>query len=197
VLRTPAGNTDTGHCRIIAGIRLVGLIDISIVWALSASRCTTDDHAAALQRFLVHYAADRTAHAEVYAGVPSMLDFLKARGVSSALLTRKPARLTHAILRRLGLDGYFIRVVAGDSLPFRKPDPRVLLEILWDVGANAGESLMVGDSEIDAATAQAAGAPFAPMTHGYHRSPPEEIPSVARFEDFKALRVFIEARTRS
>jgi phosphoglycolate phosphatase len=56
---------------------------------------------------------------------------------------------------------------------------------------------MVGDSEVDAATAQAAGVPFLLMTHGYHRNPPEEIPCFARFDDFETLRGFIENRLGS
>jgi hypothetical protein len=30
------------------------------------------------------------------------------------------------------------------------------------------------------------------MTHGYHRGPPDQIPSLARFDHFDALGSFIE-----
>lgn len=159
---------------------------------LAASGLRSIDHAAALRRFMAHYSADPTVHTQVYPGAMSVLELLRTRRVPVALLTHKAARLTDVTLSRLGFDGYFTRVVGGDSLPFHKPDPRALLEILRGTGATPEQTLMVGDSEIDAATAHAAQVPFALMTHGYHRGPPDQIPSLARFDHFDALRSFIE-----
>jgi phosphoglycolate phosphatase len=160
--------------------------------ALAASGCSAIDAAVAVKRYLAHYEADPTAHSKVYPGVREVLSLLRARGIAVALLTHKPARLAYAILRRFGLDAFFGRMVGADSLPIRKPDPQVLLEILSWSEAEAGDSLMVGDSEVDAATAQAACVAFVLMTHGYHRGPTDEIPCVARFEHFDGLRAFIE-----
>jgi phosphoglycolate phosphatase len=45
----------------------------------------------------------------------------------------------------------------------------------------------VGDSETDAATAEAAGVPFLLFTEGYRLTPLAELPHTAAFSDFAAL----------
>jgi phosphoglycolate phosphatase len=117
--------------------------------------------------------------------------FLDSRGLKLAVCTNKPIALTHVILERLALDRYFTHVVGGDSNPFRKPDPRVLLEMLAALQTSSAASVFVGDSEVDAATAAAAGVPFVLMTHGYHRGPVGEIPCIAALEHFERLAEFL------
>ena len=45
----------------------------------------------------------------------------------------------------------------------------------------------VGDSEIDAETAERAGIPFFLYTEGYRKTPVDQIPHTAAFEDFRDL----------
>ena len=161
--------------------------------ALEAAGCKADVHEA-LARYLAHYDADPVAHTQVYPGVRATLEAFRREGIALAVLTNKLSRSTQLVLERLELARYFSRVVSGDSLGFRKPDPRVLLAVLADFSAPAAESLMVGDSEVDADTARAAGVPFVQVTYGYHRAPLEEIPSAARLADFTALRALVAAR---
>ncbi len=161
-----------------------------IARALEARQCTVD-RPAALQRFLGYYAEQPAALTTLYPGVRATLDSLTARGLKLAMCTNKPAGLTRTILREFALEGYFERVIGGDSLPYRKPDPRMLTELLQAFGTPAAQSLLVGDSEVDAATAQAATVPFALMKHGYHRGPIEAIACLAAFEDFDQLLNFL------
>jgi len=154
--------------------------------AIAATGCGADPRQA-LPRYLAHYEADPVAHSRVYPGVQSTLETLRRQGIRLAVLTNKLSRSTGLVLGRLDLARYFSRVVSGDSLGFRKPDPRVLLSILEGFGADPRESLMVGDSEVDANTAHAAGVPFALMTYGYHRVPLSEIASTVQLQDFAAL----------
>ena len=151
------------------------------------------DPATALPLFLRHYEADPAELTRLYPGVHATLERLRARGVTLAICTNKPARVTRVILGRLGIEQHFSRVIGGDSLPFRKPDPRALLELLNDLGAAPAASLMVGDSEVDAATAQAAGVPFVLMTHGYHRGPLHDIACVAALDHFDELAGLVTA----
>jgi phosphoglycolate phosphatase len=164
--------------------------------ALAASGCGADPHQA-LPRYLAHYEADPVAYTRVYDGVPATLAGLERRGIRLAVLTNKLARSTQLVLERLELARYFSRVMSGDSLKVRKPDPRALLTILEDFAAQPGESLMVGDSEVDAETARAAGVPFALMTYGYHRIPLAQIESTVQLADFAALGRFVDGSGRS
>lgn len=154
--------------------------------ALAARQCDADP-ARAEQMFMRHYEADATSLTTAFPGVAEALQALRAAGIPLAVCTNKPARITAGILSRLGLAEYFARVVGGDSLPFRKPDPRVLLTVLETFAARPESSLLVGDSEVDAATARSAGVPFVLMKHGYRRGPADEIPCIAALEGFGEL----------
>lgn len=162
----------------------------AIARALAARQCAAPSHAAALRLFLAHYEADLTTLTRPYPGAQETLEILGARGLQLAVCTNKPAGLARLILKRLGLDQYFTRVLGGDSLPFRKPDPRMLTELLNTLQVSPASSVLVGDSEVDAATASAAGVPFVLMTHGYHRGSVGKIPCVAALDHFEQLADF-------
>ena len=155
--------------------------------ALAARGCEPADPAAATRLFMQHYEADAISRTTAFPGVREALEAMRAAAIPLAVCTNKPARITSRILESLGLARFFERVIAGDSLPFRKPDPRVVLTLLEAFAAPAARSLLVGDSEIDAATARAAQVPFVLMKHGYRRGPSEEIPCIASLEGFSEL----------
>lgn len=160
--------------------------------ALAARQCKGADPAAAEQVFMRHYQAAAASLTAPYPGVSSALQALRAAGIPLAVCTNKPAAISAEILTGLGLAKYFARVIGGDSLPFRKPDPRVLLALLEAFSARPERALLVGDSEVDAATAGSAGVPFVLMTHGYRRGPAEAIPCLASLAGFGELPALVE-----
>ena len=164
-----------------------------IARALAARHCINADPTQALAQFLEYYEAEPTAVTRTFPGVPETLKRLQTSGLTLAVCTNKPTGITKTILERLAIDQFFVRVVGGDSLPFRKPDPRALLEVIKGFGTPAQATLMVGDSEVDAATAHGANVPFVLMTYGYHRGPIEEISSVATLDHFHELATLLHA----
>jgi|SRR5579863_7676515 len=161
--------------------------------ALTARHCQLADPNEAAGIFMRHYEADATSLTTAFPGAAAALQALRAAGIPLAVCTNKPARITADILGSLGLAQYFTRVIGGDSLPFRKPDPRVLLTLVEAVAATPERSLLVGDSEVDAATAHAAGVPFVLMKHGYRRGPAEAIACRAALENFADLPALVLA----
>jgi phosphoglycolate phosphatase len=161
-------------------------VDKLIERVLAARHCAVP-HGVARQHFLEHYEADLTTLTQPYPGTQDMLGALRAKGLHLAVCTNKPTHLAHAILKRLALDGYFAHVLGGDALPFRKPDPRVLWETVSALRTTPASAVFVGDSEVDAATAAAAGVPFLLMAHGYHRGPVADIPCCVVLENFEQL----------
>ena len=121
----------------------------------------------------------------VFPGVEEVLDTLAADGWALGLCTNKPMGPARAVLAHFGLDRHFRAVVGGDTLEVRKPDPAPLHHVLRTLGTE--NAVYVGDSEVDAATAQAAALPFALYTEGYRHTPIEAIPHAAAFADFSAL----------
>ncbi|MBF9030289.1 phosphoglycolate phosphatase [Rhodobacterales bacterium HKCCE3408] len=120
-----------------------------------------------------------------YPHVEDAIDALAAAGHSLGLCTNKPLSPTRAVLAHLNLDRRFPVILAGDSLPERKPDPAPLHATLDRLGT--GPRLYVGDSEVDAETAQRAGIPFLLFTGGYRKTPVDRIPHAAAFDDWSAL----------
>jgi 2-phosphoglycolate phosphatase, prokaryotic len=121
----------------------------------------------------------------VYPGVVEALGVLRAEGWRIGLCTNKPQRPTQAVLAHLGWEGLFEVVIAGDSLPHIKPEPEPLFAALAPLGE--GPAVFVGDSEVDSATAAAAGLPFALFTEGYRKTLVETIAHSAPFSDWADL----------
>ena len=141
------------------------------------------EQAQLLAAFLGHYQG-AVGLTRLYPGVVPALEALQADGHRLVLCTNKPEAPTRFVLDHFGLARFFGIVVGGDTLPVRKPDPAPLTAA-W--GTLKGTRIFVGDSEIDAETAQAAGVPFLLYTEGYRKTPVEALPHRAAFADFAAL----------
>jgi phosphoglycolate phosphatase len=118
-------------------------------------------------RFLEHYTRLVSARSRPYPGVREGLAALRAAGLTLACVTSKMAVFTHALLHDLGLADCFALVVAGDSLPRKKPDPLPLLHACAELGVEPARAVFVGDSPVDAEAARAAGVHFVGVTYGY------------------------------
>ena len=109
---------------------------------------------------------------------------MKEAGYRLGVCTNKPHEPAVIILQDLGLEGYFDVVIGGDSTEARKPDPKPLQAAMAALG---GDVLYVGDSEIDAETAERAGVPFALFTEGYRKVGIDEMTHAYAFDDFRQL----------
>jgi len=144
-----------------------------------------DRRAALIARFLGHYEAASSDLTTVYPGVRAALQALHDAGHPIGLCTNKPAGPARDILAAFGLLKFFAVVIGGDSLPERKPHPEPLRATVRALGAAA--ALYVGDSEVDAETAKAAGVPLLLFTEGYRKTPIAELPHLQAFSDFALL----------
>jgi phosphoglycolate phosphatase len=136
---------------------------------LAATPCLRDTgHDLALAAFDRHYGDCNGRHAAPYPGVLQGLSSLRRLGHPLACVTNKPQVHTLPLLDMMGLSFYFSAVVSGDSAPAMKPDPAPLLDACRRLGVEPAHSVMVGDSEADAAAARAAGMPVYIVRYGYH-----------------------------
>ena len=133
---------------------------------------------------------DAVTQTEVYPGVREMLAALSTRH-SLGICTNKLRSPCMAVLSHLGIAQLFGSVWGGDNSLGRKPDPAPLLAVFAELGK--GPRIYVGDSEIDAETAQRAGVPFLLFTGGYRRTPIEAIHHDAAFSDHAELPGIIES----
>ena len=114
------------------------------------------------------YKAANGKHTTLYPGVREGLDLLRAQGFPMICVTNKSERFTLPLLDYVELSGYFTGVVAGDTLPQKKPDPAPLLHACKLLKVAPNEMLMIGDSLNDAQAARAAGCPIFCVTYGYN-----------------------------
>jgi phosphoglycolate phosphatase len=119
----------------------------------------------ALRFFLAHYEAHKLDSTRPYPGVAEALEEL--REFPMAVLTNKPVRVSRRIVEGLGLEKYFRAVYGGNSFDTKKPDPLGARKILEELGAAAGETMLVGDSEVDVQTARNAGTLAAAVNYGF------------------------------
>ncbi len=139
-------------------------------------------------RMLVEFVSkyhSATTLTETYPGVPQTLQKLVSAGHVLGVCTNKPMAATRTILAHLSLDNSFNTVIGGDSLPQSKPDPAPLHAAFDALGT--GPMLYVGDSDVDAETAQRARVPFLLFTEGYRKVPVAELHHDRAFSEFNAL----------
>ena len=74
-----------------------------------------------------------------------------------SVLTNKPVRPALAICEALGLAPFFRNVYGGNSFAMKKPDPMGMRMLMDEAGALPEETVLIGDSEVDVATARNAG----------------------------------------
>ncbi len=100
-----------------------------------------------------------------------MLTGLAKRGTKLAVCTNKREALSRQLFKELKMDRLFSAIVGRDTLPVYKPDPGHLIGTIILADGNLDRAIMVGDSEVDVATAKRAGVPCIGVTFGYTTAP--------------------------
>jgi putative hydrolase of the HAD superfamily len=100
-------------------------------------------------------------------GAIELLDLLKNRGYKIGLVSNAShsENRIRQLMREVGIENYFETVVISSVMGIRKPDPRIFLKALDDLGVQASEALYIGDrEEYDAVGAMNAGMRFVTIT---------------------------------
>lgn len=101
-------------------------------------------------------------------GVEWLLPELKTNGAQLAVFTNKQGTRSRAICEHLGLTRHLERVFGSLDTPYCKPNPEFSQHVLKELGAEAGQTCMVGDSPWDVAAAKAVGMTCYCVTTGTH-----------------------------
>ena len=100
-----------------------------------------------------------------YDGIPELLHTLKAEGHYLAVASNKYQAATEKIVAQLFPDTFDVVLGERENVA-RKPDPQIVYDILLD-RSDKSETLYIGDSLVDAETAQAAGVKLILCTWGF------------------------------
>lgn len=112
--------------------------------------------------------ADRhmTVNTFLFPETRRVLEALKASGAHIGIISTKFRYRIHELLDRHFPVDFLDIIVGGEDVQTPKPSPEGLLYALAQLKADKAETLYIGDSTVDAETAQAAGVDFAGVTHG-------------------------------
>ena len=121
--------------------------------------------------FVPYYDAHNCDLTRPYDGIPAMLQALKAQGHVLAVASNKYQAATEKIVAQLFPDTFDVVLGEREGVA-RKPDPQIVYDILSDRsdksdGSDRSEPLYIGDSLVDAKTAQAAGVKLVLCTWGF------------------------------
>lgn len=107
-----------------------------------------------------------TANTVLYPETKSVLQVLKEQGARLGILSTKYRFRIRELVDREFPAGFFDVIIGGEDVQAPKPSPEGLLKALEQLGVDKAHTLYVGDSVVDALTAQAAGVDFAGVLHG-------------------------------
>jgi phosphoglycolate phosphatase len=124
----------------------------------------------ALLYFMAYYREHKLDTTYVYAGIVDALNAIHSDGNGGAprmaVLSNKPVGPSRGIVDALGLGRYFFQVYGGNSFHTKKPDPAGVRALLEESGAQAYQTVIIGDSDVDIITARNAGIYSLGVTYG-------------------------------
>jgi phosphoglycolate phosphatase len=142
---------------------------------LSAEEVRHSNSFAAIEAvFTRHYQRRCGTRSHLYPHVRETLEALRAAGVNLVVMTNKEGRYTQTVLDAHQMAPLFARVISGDTLPVKKPNPMGIEACLKQFGTARERALFVGDSSIDVATARAGGVAVWALPYGYNMGEPIE-----------------------
>lgn len=131
----------------------------------------TDDVLAmkVLNDFRAHYNAHSNDHTKPYEGIVEMLTGLKTAGVKIAVHSNKYDSAVKTLCA-LHFNDIFDAVAGAGELSPHKPDPAGALTLMRACDAKPEETIYIGDSEVDIATAKNAGIDCGWVSWGFRRA---------------------------
>ena len=122
----------------------------------------------AREYFVPYYDEHNCDLTRPYDGIPALLQALKTQGHILAVASNKYQAATEKIVAQLFPDTFDVVLGEREGVA-RKPDPQIVYDI-WSDGSDksdGSETLYIGDSLVDAKTAQAAGVKLVLCTWGF------------------------------
>jgi phosphoglycolate phosphatase len=146
-----------------------------------------------VQHFIAHYETNIALASRPFERAEEVVRRLSERGHRLGICTNKPEGLTFKLMNELRLRDLFPAILGADSRPYRKPDPRHLLDVIAVLGGNPANAVLIGDSETDVKTARAANVPVVVVSFGYTETPARELGADAVIDHFDALEQALKA----
>lgn len=125
------------------------------------------DYDALREEFLAIYADNLCRETRLFPGMSELLAEIERRAVLWGVVTNKSERLTHPLLKLLGLHSRAACIIGGDTTGKLKPDPAPLLAASHRIGIAPQDCLYLGDDQRDVEAGRAAGMKVVVAGFGY------------------------------
>lgn len=153
---------------------------------------------ARVPRFLELYAGMMARHTRLFDGIDGVLEQLERASICWGIVTNKAGFLAVPLLQQLDLHRRAASVVAGDTLPVKKPDPAPVLHACREAGVAPERCVFVGDDARDVEAGRRAGLYTVAVSWGYlDGGDPAQWGADAVVDTAEALQALLENRVLS
>lgn len=153
---------------------VLGVVGLSLIEAVNRLLPATAEQETALvvansyKRAFADLRQQAGHHEPLYPGALDAIRALAARkDMLLGIATGKSRRGVDALFEREGLAPFFVTVQTADEHP-SKPHPSMIFEAMLEVGAEAPDTVMIGDTTYDIEMARAADVSALGVDWGYH-----------------------------
>ena len=109
-----------------------------------------------------------------------------------AVCTNKQEHLAIDLLKKIRINSYFEYVAGCDTFDYCKPDPRHLTSVVEILQGDLKKTIMIGDSEVDAKSAENASLPFIVLKDGYTNVKTSQMKYDYIIKDFDGLNKIVK-----
>jgi len=146
-----------------------------------------------VSEFINYYSKNIANESKLVNGALDFLKWCKQNNISMGICTNKQDYLAIDLLKKINVYDYFEYVAGSNTFDYCKPDPRHLTNVIEIMQGELKKSLMIGDSETDSNTADAAKIPFILLEDGYTEKKVNEIPHDHLIKDFVGIEKIISS----
>ena len=120
-----------------------------------------------VKEFIKYYGDNILVKSKLIKGVKEFLVWCNKNKISMGVCTNKQEHLAIDLLKKIKINEFFEYVAGSNTFDFCKPDARHLTNVVEIMGGDIKKCIMIGDSEVDALSAQNASLPFILLEDGY------------------------------
>ena len=120
-----------------------------------------------VNEFVKFYGNNILVESKLIDGARDFLIWCRENKISMAVCTNKQEHLAIDLLKKIGVNDFFEYVAGCDTFDYCKPDARHLTSVVEILNGDLKKSIMIGDSEVDAKSAENASIPFIVLEDGY------------------------------
>ena len=145
-----------------------------------------------VKEFIKFYGDNILVESKLINGVKEFLLWCKNNKISMGICTNKQEHLAIDLLKKIKINDFFEYIAGCNTFDYCKPDARHLTNVIEIMGGKKSKTIMIGDSEVDAKSAENASIPFVLLENGYTDTKVSEMKYNYLIKDFIGLEKIIQ-----